>query len=196
MAAPHFVEAAIRCGQRTRAVRALTTFHNWASATGCTARLALSHRCHALLAECGSDADEHFTESIRLHRASDTALELAKTELFYAHRLRRDRKPKAARELLRDAVKIFQRYDARHWAQRATAELRAAGDSVRPDRSGTATELTPQQLHIARLVTEGATNREIAARLFISHRTVDHHLRNVFSKLGVRSRVELTTLLR
>ncbi|HUQ55057.1 helix-turn-helix transcriptional regulator [Lentzea sp.] len=187
MAAPHLVEAAVACGKPSTGDRAFERYERWAGATGSAARLALSHRCHGLL-ETGT-ADEHFEEAIRLHRASGTALELAKTELLYGNRLRRGRRPKAAREHLRDAVRIFESYQADHWVERARAELRAAGDSTgeRKDHS----DLTPQQAQIATLVAEGATNREIAARLFLSHRTVEHHLRNIFARLGVRSRVEL-----
>ncbi|MDX8049756.1 LuxR C-terminal-related transcriptional regulator [Lentzea sp. BCCO 10_0798] len=191
MAAPHVVEAAVACGKPSTADRALQPFEKWAGSTGSTARLALSHRCHGLL-ESGT-ADEHFEEAIRLHRASGTALELAKTELLYGNRLRRGRKPKAAREHLRDAVRIFQSYQADHWVERARAELRAAGDSTSEPKDHPG--LTPQQAQIARLVAEGATNREVAARLFLSHRTVEHHLRNIFARLGVRSRVELTRRL-
>lgn len=112
MAAPHVVEAGVRTRQLTPAVHALAAFDRWVGDSGCAPRLALSHRCHALLAERPVDADEHFREAIRLHRSSATALELAKTELFYAARLRRGRQPTAARELLRDAVKIFHDYHA------------------------------------------------------------------------------------
>jgi DNA-binding CsgD family transcriptional regulator len=196
MAAPHFVEAASRCGQREPAARALGMFDRWVSRSDCAPRLALSHRCHALLAEEDGEAQEHFREAIRLHRSSETALELAKTELFYAGQLRRGRKPSAARELLRDAVKIFHNYDAELWVDRATAELRAAGESVRSTTPLLRGDLTPQQLTISRLVADGATNREIATQLILSHRTVDHHLRNIFTKLNVRSRVELAALFR
>ena len=191
MAAPHVVEAAVACGRQSTGDKALQPFERWAGVTGSTARLALSHRCRGLL-EAGT-ADEHFEEAIRLHRASGTAMELAKTELLYGNRLRRSRKPKAAREHLRDAVRIFQSYQADHWVERARAELRAAGDSTGEPKDHPG--LTPQQAQIARLVAEGATNREIAARLFLSHRTVEHHLRNIFARLGVRSRVELTRRL-
>lgn len=191
MAAPHVVEAAVACGRPSTGDRALEPFERWAGATGSTARLALSHRCRGLL-ESGT-ADGHFEEAIRLHRASGTALELAKTELLYGNRLRRGRKPKAAREHLREAVHIFQSYQADHWVERARAELRAAGDSTSEPKDHPG--LTPQQAQIARLVAEGATNREVAARLFLSHRTVEHHLRNIFARLGVRSRVELTRRL-
>jgi DNA-binding NarL/FixJ family response regulator len=195
MAAPHFVEAAARCGERDKAVHALAKFDDWANSTGSTPRLAQSHRCHALISPTSPEADEHFIEAIRLHRASNTALELAKTELLYAHHLRRSRKPRAAREHLRDALKIFEEYDAQLWTERTRAELRAAGEAV-DTRPRAITGLTPQQEQIARLVAEGATNREIAAQLVVSPRTVDHHLRNIFTRLGVRSRVELTALFR
>ncbi|MFL6143942.1 MAG: LuxR C-terminal-related transcriptional regulator [Labedaea sp.] len=196
LAAPHFVEAAVRCGEHDKAAHALEIFDHWASTTGSAPRLAQAHRCHGLLAGGGTDADEHFREAIRLHRESNTAFELAKTELFYAHQLRRARKPRAAREHLRDALKIFQSYDAELWADRARAELRAAGETVGSPAPRTAGELTPQQQQIAELVAEGATNREIATQLVVSPRTVEHHLRNIFTKLGVRSRVELAALLR
>ncbi|MCG5463363.1 helix-turn-helix transcriptional regulator [Micromonospora sp. MED01] len=77
------------------------------------------------------------------------------------------------------------------WAEQATTELRAAGESIGPPDLPAARLLTGQQLRIAELVAEGATNREIAARMFLSTRTVDHHLRNVFHRLGIRSRTEL-----
>lgn len=196
MAVPHFVEAAARCGRRDAAARALGTYDRWVGGSGCAPRLALSHRCHALLAGSEGEADEHFREAIRLHHSTGTAFELAKTKMFYAHELRRNRKPAAARELLRDAVKIFQDYEADLWARRASAELRASGESVPPGSGRPAGELTPQQMQISRLVAGGATNREIACQLFISPRTVEYHLRNIFAKLGVRSRVELATLFR
>ncbi|MFD0200525.1 MULTISPECIES: helix-turn-helix transcriptional regulator [Saccharothrix] len=211
LAAPHVVEAAVGCGRPSTGDRALRRYEKWAGTTGSAARLALSHRCRGLLAD-GPPADEHFREAIRLHRASGTAMELAKTELFYGHRLRRDRKPRAARDLLREAMHIFQRYDADRWVARARAELRAAGEAVGPTQADRTADraanraagrsdadptagLTPQQAQIARLVAEGATNREVAARLFLSHRTVEHHLRNIFARLEVRSRVELTRML-
>ena len=154
--------------------------------------LAVSHRCQAMVSD-GADAEEHFTEAMRLHHVNGTAMELAKTELFYATRLRRNRKPRQARELLRDSIDHFERHEADYWADRARAELHAVGDPPKAGREAPA--LTPQQAKIARLVAEGATNREVAARLFLSQRTVEHHLRNIFTRLGVRSRVELVRVL-
>ncbi|MDX2645898.1 helix-turn-helix transcriptional regulator [Streptomyces sp. PA03-1a] len=198
MAAPHFIEAAVRCGQRAKAAGALRAYEHWAAASRSSVRLALAHRCHGLLAEDDASAVDHFREALRLHQDDDTVLELAKTELFYASRLRRTRRPGEARGLLRDAVAVFRQFDARPWAERAAAELRAAGDRVGPvDREpGGRRELTAQQTRISELVAQGATNREIADLLLLSTRTVEYHLRNVFSRLGVRSRVELASLFR
>lgn len=196
LATPHYVEAASRCGQHARALGALHAFESWAAGSGSTTRLALAQRCHGLLAEDDTVAEEHFRESLRLHQHAHTALELAKTELFFAHRLRRARKPGAARSLLREALTIFRQFDARPWADRATAELRAAGETVGPAAPRGKAELTAQQMRISALVAEGATNREIADRLVLSTRTVDYHLRNIFARLGVRSRVELAALFR
>lgn len=196
MATPHFVEAAVRCDQRHGALQALEVFDRWATSTRNAARLALSQRCRALLAGTEAEADEHFREALRLHRQGDSAFELARTELLYGHRLRRGRKPRAAREHLRNALQIFQYYDAAYWSGCARAELRAAGETVEPTTPRSADGLTTQQLQIARLAAEGATNREIAARLVLSHRTIDHHLRNVFVRLGIRSRVELPRFFR
>nr|WP_019806358.1 helix-turn-helix transcriptional regulator [Saccharomonospora halophila] len=169
----------------------------------------MAHRCRALLAQHEGEAHEHFTEAMRLHREADSPHDLAGTEMLYAARLRRNRKPRQAREVLREAVQIFDELGARHWVDRASRELRACGHPGRAGRTsaeaatprghggpGGLGDLTPQQEQIAALVAEGATNREIAARLYISHRTVDHHLRNIFAKLDLRSRVELTRLYR
>ncbi|TLW92186.1 helix-turn-helix transcriptional regulator [Saccharomonospora piscinae] len=194
MAVPHFVEAAARCGERDTARRALETFEGWAATTGGTARVALAHRCHALLAEDDGEARARFTEAVTLHREADSPYDLAVTQLLYASHLRRSRSPGQARDVLREAVHLFDDLGATHWVERASRELRACGHPgrgrVAAPRRG-ASGLSPQQERIAQLVAEGATNKEIAARLFISHRTVDHHLRNIFAKLDVRSRVEL-----
>ncbi|MFE9404938.1 AAA family ATPase [Streptomyces sp. NPDC006530] len=200
MAAPHFVEAAVRCDRRAKAAEALRSYHAWAASGTSAARLALAHRCRALLECDDAAADEQFRQAARLHQQDGAALELAKTELFHAHRLRRARKPRPARELLREALQIFQQFDAAPWARRATAELRATGAQApaRPGSrgSGGGGELTPQQTRICELVARGATNQEIAEVLMVSNRTVDYHLRNVFTRLGVRSRVELAAHFR
>ncbi len=190
MTTPLYVEAAVHSGRRDAAVRALHLFDKWAETTDNPARLALSRRCHALLAD--GDAEKHFTAALSLHRLGGSPFELARTQLLYGSWLRRARRPSDARVHLRQALHAFRHYDAGGWAGRARAELRAAGESCTgPEGAEPAVELTAQQQQIARLAAEGATNREIAAHLVLSPRTVEHHLRNVFTRLGVRSRVEL-----
>jgi DNA-binding CsgD family transcriptional regulator len=210
LAAPHLVEALAHTGHRQRAARAAEDFGRWADATRTPARLALARRCAALLADCDDEAAAHYTEALRLHESAGAVFELARTELLFGARLRRARRPRAAREHLRTALRIFERYGAVPWTGQARAELRAAGDAgPAPDPETAAprtasgpgeppalTGLTAQQAHIARMVAEGATNREIAARLLLSPRTIDHHLRNVFTRLGIRSRVELARMIR
>jgi DNA-binding CsgD family transcriptional regulator/tetratricopeptide (TPR) repeat protein len=194
-AIPHFVEAAVQAGERETARVAVDTLDSWAQHTGNPGHMAVALRCRALLVD-GEEADELFQKALLLHPPGGRPFERAKTELFFGERLRRGRKPRAAREHLRNARQTFQRYDAAYWAERAGGELRAAGESVTPVGGPGMADLTPQQTQIARLVAEGATNREVAAQLFVSPRTVDHHLRNIFTKLGIRSRVELTTFFR
>jgi DNA-binding NarL/FixJ family response regulator len=117
-------------------------------------------------------------------------MELARTQLAYATMLRRRRRTRDARDLFRDALRGFEKVGASRYVDRARAGLRATGETAAPPRT-TLAGLTPQQAEISRLVAVGETNKEIARRLVISHRTVDHHLRNIFTALGVRSRVEL-----
>ncbi|MFF4126660.1 AAA family ATPase [Microbispora rosea] len=196
MATPLLVESAVRTGDIAQARDALVVLDRWADSTRDPDRLALAARCHALLAP-PAEAAERFAEALELHRQGACAFETARTRLLYGGILRRSRRPGAAREHLHGALETFERYGARLWSEHARAELRAAGESVRPSgsRSEAGRLLTAQQFQIATLVAEGATNREVAARLFISPRTVEHHLRNIFARLGVRSRVELTRLL-
>ena len=185
LATPQLVEAAVLVEQPERARRALAVFDAWVYAGGADAWVALSHRCHALL----GDDDTHFETAIVRHRRAGAAMELARTQLAYAHRLRRRRRARAAREQFREALRVFEPIGADRWAERARAGLRATGSQI--DSAASLAGLTPQQTEISRLVAVGETNKEIARRLVISHRTVDHHLRNIFTTLGVRSRVEL-----
>ena len=196
MATPHFVEAAVRCGQTHDARTSVEIFGRWATSTGSAARLALAERCRALLADDDAVADEHFREALAFHHKGTSAFELARTELLYGNLLRRARKPLAAREHLRSALQIFRYYGAGYWIDFARAELRATGEAVEDAAPKSAEILTTQQMQIARLAATGATNKEIASRLILSPRTVEHHLRNVFVRLGVRSRTELSRYFR
>ncbi|MFD6609719.1 LuxR C-terminal-related transcriptional regulator [Micromonospora chalcea] len=194
MATPYLVEAAAHDGGRPAA--ALAVFDHWASSTASPSRRALAARCRALLAPRGGpEAEREFHTALRLHPADTDRFERARTELLFGRELRRRRRPRDARAHLHRARETFTLLGATVWADRAGEELRAAGESVGPVPGGPEQLLTGQQLHIARLVAQGATNREIATRMSLSTRTVDHHLRNVFHRLGVRSRTELARLL-
>jgi DNA-binding CsgD family transcriptional regulator len=193
-AAPHLVEAAARCGDRSAARTALAIFDPWATSTGSAGWLALAARCRALAADDDHEAAEHFRTALGYHVAEGSGFERARTELLLGERLRR-RRPGEARGHLRSALETFDLVDARPWRERAAAALRGIGDADTGPRSAHASVLTPQQMQIARMVADGATNQEVAAHLFLSRRTVEYHMRNIFSKLGVRSRVELVKLV-
>jgi DNA-binding CsgD family transcriptional regulator/tetratricopeptide (TPR) repeat protein len=192
---PHFIEAAVRSGDAAAGRRALVSYDRFAHASGNGEWLALSARSHALLAD-GAAAEELFREALRLHATGHSDFERARTELLLGNALRRRRRPARAREHLHSALETFQRFDARLWCDQVRAELRATGEALPPVEQPVTGQLTPQQLQIARFVAEGKTNREVAAHLFVSPRTVDHHLRNIFSRLGIRSRFELVRMMR
>jgi DNA-binding CsgD family transcriptional regulator len=194
LATPQLVEAAVRCDRRDLAQRAATHYERWAMTTNSPLWKAFSCRCKGLLALTIEEAGDHYENAIALHRSAGATLELARTQLLYAQRLRRTRQSRAARELLRDALRLFQSQGTEFWEARVLAELRVAGDGSAGGSADALKTLTPQQAQIARLVAGGDTNREIARTLVISHRTVDHHLRNIFVRLGIRSRAELTAL--
>jgi DNA-binding CsgD family transcriptional regulator len=148
-------------------------------------------RCRGIVAE--TDFDTHFQHAIELQEHTDAAFQLGRTYLCYGERLRRGRRRREARIQLRAAIEIFERLDARPWADRARAELRATGETIATGDGPQ--QLTPQELQIAMLVTEGRTNAEIGRALFLSTRTVEFHLSRAFRKLGVTSRTELTRQL-
>jgi DNA-binding CsgD family transcriptional regulator len=118
----------------------------------------------------------------------------ARTELLYGEWLRRERQKREARLHLRRAADLFHQVGVPPWEERAEAELRATGETARRRDPSTLDQLTPQELQIAGLVASGMTNRQIAAQLYLSPRTIDYHLRKVFSKLGLTSRTELVRL--
>ncbi|GAA2206753.1 LuxR family transcriptional regulator [Nonomuraea monospora] len=187
---PDLVEALVRAGERDRAAAAAARYERWSRRTAAPEPAALAARCRALLST-GGTADAHFAESLR--RASP--LEHARTQLLLGERLRRDRRRTEAQRHLRGAAETFRRLGALAWEDRVLGELRAAGESARAHDTGALSTLTPQELRVTLAVGEGLTNREIAAQLFLSPRTVDYHLRKVFQKTGITSRAELMRLV-
>jgi DNA-binding CsgD family transcriptional regulator len=192
-ALPDLVEAAVRAGQPERGRQRLGAFLAWTDAVGSAELRALATRSRALLAS-GEQADQAFQEALRLHAGIDRPLDHARTQLLYGEFLRRGRRRVQARPHLRAAIETFERLGAAAWAERARSELRATGESARTRDPSTLDQLTPQELQIARAVGEALSDREVAAQLFISPRTVDYHLRKVFRKLGISSRAELIRL--
>ncbi|MGZ4330151.1 MAG: LuxR C-terminal-related transcriptional regulator [Solirubrobacteraceae bacterium] len=187
-AIPELVEAAVRAGREEEIGDALTSFRDWVLATESAAGAALVARCQALLGS--RPGDDAFAEAI----ADEAALppfQQARTRLLYGEWLRRERRRTDARVHLREALDVFRALGADPWEERAAAELRATGETARKRDASTLDDLTPQELQIAGLVTDGLTNREIAGQLYLSPRTIEYHLRKVFSKLGITSRTEL-----
>ncbi len=148
-------------------------------------------RTRALLAPSPQMADEKFLEALSHLRQHAPPFERARTELAYGEFLRRGQRRTEARVQLRDALATFEGLNTPLWGDRARAELEATGITARKRDPSTLDTLTPQELRIAKLVAGGASNREVAAQLFLSPKTVEYHLRKVFLKLGVSSRVEL-----
>ncbi|MGW1467739.1 LuxR C-terminal-related transcriptional regulator [Streptomyces sp. NPDC002308] len=200
LALPCYVEAAVLAGRGAEwadeLADAVREFAIWTGRTVDPHALAQLARCRALLAPA-DEAEARYAEALAHHDRAGGDFERARTQLLYGQWLRRRRRTREARGPLRDALVGFERCSARAWVDRATGELRAAGEAVDAPaaETGPADALTPQQQRVAHCVAEGATNREIARRLSVSPRTVDHHLRNIFAALGVRSRTELARVM-
>ncbi|WP_448617745.1 ATP-binding protein [Geodermatophilus sp. URMC 65] len=193
MAAIDRLETAVRAGRADLARAWLDELDAFATGTGAPAAVAAVEHGRALLAE-GSDIEEHLRRALEAHETSLRLPDRARTHLALGEHLRRARRRVDAREHLRAALAVFDDLGAAPWSERAAQELRASGETARRRDVATATELTPQERQVAALVRQGLSNRDAAARLFVSPRTVDFHLRNVFSKLGVTSRAELVAL--
>jgi DNA-binding CsgD family transcriptional regulator len=193
-ALPELIEAASRSGQAGLAADALGRLAEATSIGQTDWGQGIYARSRALLSE-GADADELYREAI--DRLSRTQLrpELARAYLLYGEWLRRQGRRTDAREQLRTAYDLLAAIGMEAFAERARRELLAAGDTVRKRNSESATTLTAQEAQIARLARDGRTNPEIGAQLFLSSRTVEWHLRNIYAKLGIGSRRELHAAL-
>jgi DNA-binding CsgD family transcriptional regulator len=189
------VEAAVRSGNSDTAAAALAGLSEMTSASGTDWALGIEARCRALLSE-GETADRLYRESIE--RLSRTRLrpDLARAQLLYGEWLRRERRRTEARTQLRAAHGMLEAMGMEAFADRARRELQATGETARkrPAVAGNE-ELTAHEAQIARLARDGLTNSQIGARLFLSPRTVQYHLGNVFAKLGITSRSQLDRAL-
>jgi DNA-binding CsgD family transcriptional regulator len=153
-----------------------------------------SPRCRALVTHPPEAKQRLLSEALAFHNRDPRPFDRARTLLLTGEHLRRRRRRAEARVPLRTALDAFEQLGAFPWSERARRELRATGQTVRRRDDASLTELTLQERRVAGLVAEGATNREVAAQLFLSPHTVEYHLRNVFTKLGISSRAELFRL--
>jgi DNA-binding CsgD family transcriptional regulator len=188
---PDLIEAAARSGRLDETAERLDRYKRWVQYSPSAPRRSVLARCRAL--EGDGDVREHFEAALAPDGFVSPFL-MARTELLYGEWLRRQRQRREARPHLRRAADLFRQVGTTPWEERAEAELRATGEKARERDPSTLDQLTPQELQIAGLVASGMTNRQIAAQLYLSPRTIDYHLRKVFSKVGVASRTELVQM--
>jgi DNA-binding CsgD family transcriptional regulator len=187
--APDLIEAYVRSGRGVDARRVLAMLERQAASSGSAFAGAAAARCRGMLEE---DFEPAFAEALALDDRRPMPFERARTLLALGRRLHRARRRAEARTRLREALTGFERLGAAAWAAQTQNELRAAGARRRAAPDST---LSPQELRVAAAVRRGASNREIAAELFLAPKTIEFHLRQIYRKLGVRSRTQLVAAL-
>jgi DNA-binding CsgD family transcriptional regulator len=188
-----YVEALIELGRRAEALELLDWYEGNARRLERAAAVASCMRCRGLLASADGRMDAAlaaFEEALDWHAKVELPLDRGRTLLALGVAQRRAKRRREARETLEKARAIFERIGAALWAERARAELKRISG-----RAATPGALTPAEERVAALVAEGKTNREVAAALFLSDRTVEGHLSRVFGKLGINHRAELAPAL-
>lgn len=188
------VEAGVRADAKPAAQAALHRLDRRARASGTDWALGVLARSRAALG-AGAAAEAAYREALERLSRTRSAVDLARAHLVYGEWLRRENRRADAREQLRIAYEMLRRFGAAAFAERARRELLAAGESVHRQAVAVSDALTAQEVQIARLASDGRTNSEIGAELFISPRTVEWHLRKVFTKLEITSRKELRAAL-
>jgi len=188
------VEAAVRTGRGADAAAHLTALHQ-AGIAKLSPRLAMLVSGAVGLATSGPDAIGFFEQALAVDRADRWPFEMARVELAYGERLRRDRATKASRRHLAAALETFESLGAKPWAARAAAELRVTGLTSPRQTIHNPAPLTAQEREIALLAATGLSNKQIGERLFLSHRTIGAHLYQIFPKLGITSRAALRDAL-
>jgi DNA-binding NarL/FixJ family response regulator len=186
---PDAIEAHVECGHLDEAHQMLDSYESAARRLQRRRGIAAARRLRGLLAAASGDVESALTElnaAVELYSTDDTPFERARSLLALGVVQRRTKRRKEARGTLDEALAVFERVGAALWADRARAELRRISG-----RAATPGALTPAEERVATLVAEGKTNREVAAALFLSDRTVEGHLSHVFGKLGIRHRAEV-----
>ncbi len=193
-AATDRVEAAVRAGDPAAAQPWLAELERWAEGSRAPWAVGAALHCRGLLAEDAGDAERALEAALAAHREAERPFEHARAGLALGELLRRARRRVEAREHLRHALGGFEALGAEPWAERARVELRASGQTANRGDPGGRDRLTAQELQVAQFVAQGLSNRDVAAQLYLSPRTIDFHLRNVFRKLGIASRTQLARL--
>ena len=193
-AAEDRIDAAARAGHPDAARGWLDELERFAAGSRAPWAVAAAHHCRGLLAEDADEAERAFAAAVEAHRDAGRPFERARTGLALGELLRRARRRVEARVHLRDALEGFEALGAEPWAERARLELRASGQTAMRGDPRARGQLTAQELQVAQFVARGLTNRDVAAQLYLSPRTIDFHLRNVFRKLGIASRAQLARL--
>jgi DNA-binding CsgD family transcriptional regulator len=188
------IEAAARSGQADRAADAVRRLSETTRASGTDWALGIEARSQALLAD-GEAADALYREAIERLGRTRIRVALARAHLIYGEWLRLERRRLDAREQLRTAHEMLTAMGMEAFAERAARELRAIGEAAQTRTIETSNQLTAQETQIARLARDGLSNPEIGSRLFVSPRTVQYHLRKVFTKLDITSRTQLDRAL-
>jgi DNA-binding CsgD family transcriptional regulator len=188
---PELAEAAARAGDRAQ----LQTLAAFMAGRVAVAQTDWARGIEAMVRALAGENDAAYRESIECLERTRVRVELARARLLYGEWLRREGRRVDAREQLRLARETFLAMGAQAFAERARHELLATGEKVRRRVDETRDELTPQEAHIARLARDGRTNPEIGAELFLSPRTIEWHLKKVFTKLGISSRRALRDAL-
>ena len=192
--APLLVESYAALGRADDAANLSRRYAEVTSQAAPARMLAFVSRCEALTSPAPEAAYSAFQTALSTHEATGDGFETARTRMLFGARLRREGQRIAAREQLRLAHDAFAEMDLTHWASQASHELAATGATARRRRGGGAGEpLTSQETRVALLVAEGKSNKDVAAGLFLSPKTVEHHLGSVFRKRGFKSRTELAS---
>jgi DNA-binding CsgD family transcriptional regulator len=188
------IEAGVRCDATDASSAALDRLTARTQASGTEWALGIEACSRALLSD-RRDAEPLYREAVERLERSRGGIHATRARLLYGEWLRRENRRTDAREQLRVAYERFSRIGAKAFAERARSELLATGETVRKRRVDTRDDLTPQEKQIARLARDGLSNPDIGARLFLSPRTVEFHLHKVYTKLNIRSRHELSSVL-
>jgi DNA-binding CsgD family transcriptional regulator len=191
---PDLIEALVATDRADDARQAATRLAAATEAGRAGWTAAVAARCLALTT-AGDDADDAYQAAIERCAGEVPEFDRARTQLLYGRWLRHAGRRADARRHLRDAEQGFDACGALPWAEQAQRELAASGERARRRRPDTRDELTAQEIQVALIVAEGASNREAAARLFLSPKTIEKHLGNAYRKLGVRSRTQLANHL-